>query len=123
MLAVKLRTRSSVRAATNSCGPSHRTSATPLRLLSVNQMSKKYILGRDRIPTPVGGFIEAFRMALVELTNMGERNFDLTGYPHETEADALMSDWAALGADFTQAAAKIDTSRSSRELVDEQQSK
>jgi hypothetical protein len=122
MLAVKPGARSIVRATTNSCGPLNHKLATHLRLVGVNKMSKRYILIRDRIPTPVGGFIEAFRMAMVELTSMGERHLDLTGYPHETETDALMSDWAALGADFTEAAAKIDPSRSGRELIDDLQS-
>jgi hypothetical protein len=73
-------------------------------------MAKKYELVRDRMPTPGGGFVEAFRMAIVEFSCLGERHFDLTGYPHESEAAALMSDWAALGVDFCAAAEKFAAS-------------
>ena len=73
-------------------------------------MSKKYELVRDRIPLPRGGFIEAFRMALVDLACFGEgRRMDLTGYPHESEAAAMMSDWAALGVDIRAAVKRIES--------------
>lgn len=71
-------------------------------------MSKKYELVLDKIALPGGGFVEAFRMALVDLSCFGEgRRLDLAGYPHESEAAALHSDWAALGVDFKQAAEKV----------------
>lgn len=71
-------------------------------------MAKKYEEVRDKIPLPGGGFIEAIRMALVDLSCFGEgRRLDLTGYPHESEAAALRSDWAALGVDFRKAAQKV----------------
>jgi hypothetical protein len=73
-------------------------------------MSKKYELVRDRIPLPRGGFIEAFRMALVDLSCFGEgRRMDLTGYPHESEVAAMMSDWAALGIDMRAAVKRIES--------------
>jgi hypothetical protein len=122
MLAINARTRtvSGFQDAASIANPPDK-SARHLRLISENTMTKKYIVVRDRIPSAIGGFIEAFRMALVELANMGERHFDLTGYPHDTEADALLSDWAALGADFNDAASKFDAPRTGRELIDEQQ--
>jgi hypothetical protein len=68
-------------------------------------MSKKYELVRDKIPLPGGGFFEAFRMALVDISCFGEgHRLDITGYPHETEAGAMASDWAALGVDLMAAA-------------------
>jgi hypothetical protein len=70
-------------------------------------MSKKYEIVRDKMPVPGGGFIEAFRIALVDLCCFGERHLDLTGYPHESEAAAIMSDWAGLGVDFKNAADKV----------------
>jgi hypothetical protein len=68
----------------------------------------KYELVRDKLPLPGGGFAEAFRMALIEFSCLGGRHLDLTGYPHESEAAALMSDWAALGVDFRVAADKVE---------------
>jgi hypothetical protein len=75
---------------------------------SAFQMAKKYELVRDRIPLPGGGFVEAFRMALIDLSCFGEGyHLDLTGYPHESEAAALYSDWEALGVDFRKAGEKV----------------
>lgn len=72
-------------------------------------MAKKYELVRDRVPRPEGGFIEAFRMALVDLSCFGEgRRLDLSGYPHESEQAAMRSDWEALGADFRASAEKLE---------------
>ncbi len=34
---------------------------------------------------------------------------DLTGYPHESEAAAMMSDWAALGVDIRAAVKRIES--------------
>jgi len=71
-------------------------------------MSKKYEVVRDRIPLPGGGFVEAVRMALLDLSCFGDgRRLDLTGYPHESEEAAMMSDWAALGVDFKAAVNKV----------------
>ena len=71
-------------------------------------MAKKYQLVLDRVPVPGGGFVEAFRMALFDLSCFGERHLDLTGYPHESPHHALVSDWAALGADFKRAVDKVE---------------
>lgn len=109
MLAIKPMATNKTRSLASPCDTARVEPVAHLRLVSVNKMTKKYIVVRDRIPSPLGGFIEAFRMALVEFTNMGERHFDLTGYPHNSEAEALMSDWGALGADFATAAKKIES--------------
>ena len=86
------------------------------RWFSVEPMAKRYQVIRDRLPVPGGGFKEAFRMALIEFTCLGERRFDISGYPHESEYGALMSDWSALGADLRVAVKCIET-----EARDEQQ--
>ena len=70
-------------------------------------MSKRYEPVRNKIPMPGGRFAEALRMALVDLTCFGERHLDLAGYPHESEAAAIMGDWSAVGVDFRTAAAKV----------------
>jgi hypothetical protein len=70
-------------------------------------MSKRYELVLDRIPVPGGGFIEAFRMALVDLSSFGEGHLDLSGYPHDSEGAAIATDWAAIGVDIAKATNKI----------------
>jgi hypothetical protein len=70
-------------------------------------MSRRYQVVRDRIVRPGGSFVEAFRMAIVEFTNLGERRFDLAGYPHDSEQDALVRDWAEVGKDIKVAEGKL----------------
>ena len=72
-------------------------------------MAMKYEVVRDRVPTVGGGFVEAFRMALVEFSCLGERRLDIAGYPHTSEHEALMSDWGALGNDITAAAKYLES--------------
>ena len=71
-------------------------------------MTKKYQIVREKIPKAGGGFIEAFKMALIEFTCLGETRYDVSGYPHESASEALMSDWAALTQDFRHATKKIE---------------
>lgn len=87
-------------------GKCHSRTVYPSRM-SAWEMAKKYEIVRDRVPVPGGGFIEAFRMALIEFSCFGERRFDIAGYPHELETEALMSDWAALGLDVQTAAERV----------------
>lgn len=77
------------------------------RSASGKKMSKQYQVIKDRVPRPGGGFVEAFRMAIVEFTCLGERQFDVAGYPYATEGEALATDWAALGLDFRNATTSI----------------
>jgi hypothetical protein len=70
-------------------------------------MSKRYELRRIKVSDQAGGFFEAFIMALVDLACLGEKNLDLTGYPHDSVGAALASDWAALGTDFNSAVRKV----------------
>ncbi len=65
-----------------------------------DNMTRKYALVRHKEPRPGGGFMDAFRMAIVELSSFGEQHFDLAGYPYESPEDALSADWAVLGNDF-----------------------
>lgn len=88
--------------------PARRTTYSSEHQCRVTHMSaKKYEVRRVRIPDQQGGYFEAFRLALVDLACFGERNLDLTGYPHESEEAALASDWQALGVDFRCAYKKL----------------
>ena len=78
-------------------------------------MSKRFEPIKVKLPLPGGGFIDAFRMALVEMTYLGERRFDISGYPHQSEGDGLASDWTALGDDFRAAVQVVKASKSDRE--------
>lgn len=73
----------------------------------LSNMSQRYQIARDRIVRPGGSFIDAFRMAIVEFTSLGERRFDIAGYPHDSEQEALIRDWAEVGKDIKVAEAKI----------------
>jgi hypothetical protein len=77
--------------------------------LSEHRMVKKYQVLRERIPTSEGGFVEALRVALVEFACLGERRFDISGYPHSSAHDALLSDWQALAHDARSAVRKVET--------------
>lgn len=78
---------------------------------SVLSMSRKYQVVRDRIPLPGGGFVEAVRLALLDMSCFGDTGrLDLTGYPHESEDAAMFSDWSALGVDFKEAIEKVQLS-------------
>ena len=70
-------------------------------------MSKQYGQVKVHIPRPVGGFMEAFRTAIVEFTSFGTRQFDIAGYPYDTEAAALSADWDSIAHDFHAAATKV----------------
>ena len=83
-------------------------------------MSKRYQVVRDKIRQSEGTFIEALRIAPVEFTCLGERRFDVAGYPHADESEALQSDWAALGQDF-RVAAKIVENRHNVEGLERRQ--
>ena len=80
-----------------------------LECLYRRSMTKKYQIVREKIPKAGGGFIEAFKMALIEFTCLGETRYDVSGYPHETVSEALVSDWATLTQDFRQATKKIES--------------
>lgn len=70
-------------------------------------MSKKYEIVKGKIVSPGGGFIEAFRMAIVEMTCFGERRFDVSGYPYDTPSQALSNDWIVIGEDGRAAIEKV----------------
>ena len=63
-------------------------------------MVKKYVaypLGReDRAGNVVRGFI----IGLAEFGCFGTRLYDLAGYPHDSEEEALRASWQAIGADM-----------------------
>ena len=59
--------------------------------LEAATMSKKYQVFRRKSLLPEGG--------IDEFSCLGERRFDLSGYPHESELDAFAEDWAKLAED------------------------
>ena len=68
-----------------------------------NLMSKKYQVIQEVTRNSDSGFLAAIRVALVDFTCMGERRFDLAGYPYENADEALWSDWVAIGSDARRA--------------------
>lgn len=54
-------------------------------------------------------FWKAFVEGLADLACFGGRPLDIPDYPHASEADALMSDWEALGGDFKRAVERVQT--------------
>jgi hypothetical protein len=71
-------------------------------------MAKKYEEIRVKIPLPGGGFAEAFRMAIIEFSCLGERRFDIGGYPYESEEHAFAGDWDRLALDLEAAVDDLD---------------
>jgi hypothetical protein len=76
-------------------------------------MTKRYKLLPKLIPMAGGKFIQAFEMGLVEFSCLGETRFDIAGYPHASEMDAIAEDWGQLGKDLRKAAAKLEEEASS----------
>ena len=74
---------------------------------SVRDMSKRYQIVRDLVPTREGGFVHAIRVAIVEFACMGERRFDISGYPHHSADDAFVDDWNAIAGDARRAISKV----------------
>jgi hypothetical protein len=70
-------------------------------------MVKQYKVLKRRVPSPSGGFLEAFHTAIVDMSCFGERHYDAAGYPYESAAEALMGDWIALGGDMAHAVEKV----------------
>lgn len=84
----------------------------------VSAMTKRYQLVRESVLTPAGGFVEAVKMAIFEFGCLGERRFDLSGYPHQSENHALASDWDKLGQDALSATAKFRNEISHNHITD-----
>jgi len=70
-------------------------------------MTKSYEFRTEKLPLGSGGFFEAVRLALVEMTRMGPEPLDLSGYPHESEAHALYADMEALAFDLRRATDRL----------------
>lgn len=83
-------------------------------------MSKKYEVVSEKVLSPTGRIVEAFRVAIVEMTCLGERRFDLSGYPHESASEALSEDWAAIGHDGRIAVKKVATELGSENVTKEE---
>jgi hypothetical protein len=70
-------------------------------------MAKRYQIARTRAPLRGGGFADAFRLSIVEFSCLGERHFDVTGYPYESGEDAFAADWERLARDAEAASDKL----------------
>lgn len=83
----------------------------PNSTIFVSRMSKRYQVLKRRLPRTGGGFVEAFVMGIAEYSCLGEQNFDLSGYPYESEIDAFAEDWKTLSKDAYAAADKLKRSK------------
>lgn len=70
-------------------------------------MTRRYEIVRELFPQSSGGFIEAFKLAIVEFSSLGVQKFDIAGYPYDTESEALEADWLAIARDCQIAAMKV----------------
>src|SRR5215469_7572708 len=63
-------------------------------------MTKRYVAfpigSRDR----AGNMFRGFVLGLAEFGCLGAMRYDIAGYPYDSEAEALHSDWQAIGADM-----------------------
>lgn len=74
------------------------------------EMSKHYRAVKKRLKSPTGGIVEAIEIAIVEFTCLGEKHYDLQGYPYTDTQSALAADWKALGIDMRNAVNKVAAS-------------
>ena len=85
-------------------------------------MTQRYTVIKSKVPGAGGRFVEAFLLGLADLGSLGDRYFDLAGYPYETETEALSSDWLRLEGDFRAAVNKIDDlARAQAQCVNERE--
>lgn len=91
-------------------------------LRSQKTMTKRYQIIRQKMPSPTGtGFIEALRVAIVEFSCLGERRFDVSGYPHESVEDALSCDLQMLSDDYSRAQEKFDAELRAKGIASERE--
>lgn len=79
-------------------------------------MAKKYVVYPVKRQDRAGNIIRGFVLGLAEFGCLGTRLYDLSGYPYKSEAEALQSDWRAVGEDLWTAIDKSDL-----EKLDEQE--
>lgn len=63
-------------------------------------MTKKYVTYPVQRIDRAGNVVRGFVVGLAEFGCLGTRLYDLSGYPHESESDAIYSDWQSVGADM-----------------------
>ena len=73
-------------------------------------MSRNYEMDHEGAPRLGGSFMKAIRLVILEMACLGERRFEVSGYPHVSLVDALSDDWAAIGQDFRSALQRIEKS-------------
>jgi hypothetical protein len=79
-------------------------------------MAKKYVAYPVKRQDRAGNIIRGFVLGLAEFGCLGTRLYDLSGYPYESEVEALRSDWLAVGEDLWTAIDENDL-----EKLDEQE--
>jgi len=70
-------------------------------------MAKKYEAITEKVISPTGRIVQSIRVAIIEMSCLGERQFDISGYPYDTPMQALADDWDAIGKDADLAARKV----------------
>jgi len=63
-------------------------------------MTKRYVAYTVSRKDRAGNIVRGFVMGLAEFGSFGTRLYDLSGYPHESEAEAIYSDWQSVGNDM-----------------------
>ena len=74
----------------------------------IPNMTKKYAVIRSKVPRQEGGFVEAFRLGIVDLNCWGDDYYDAEGYPYPDDVHAFVHDWLNLGTDFETAMRKVN---------------
>jgi hypothetical protein len=64
------------------------------------RMTKRYVTYPVQKRDRSGNIVRGFVVGLAEFGCLGTRLYDLSGYPHESEAHAIFSDWQAVGNDM-----------------------
>jgi hypothetical protein len=75
-------------------------------------MAKRYVAYPVKRQDRAGNIVRGFIIGLAEFGSFGTRLFDLAGYPHESEEDAIRASWEAIGADMWKAAEEFEQQQS-----------
>jgi len=71
-------------------------------------MVKKYVAFRLRSPGGAADIARGFILGLAEFGSFGTKLYDLTGYPHGDESEAIYSDWQMVGSDLENVIRDVD---------------
>jgi len=83
------------------CHPNELLSAKLARSFNDGfRMTRRYVTYPVQKKDRAGNIVRGFVVGLAEFGCLGTRLYDLSGYPHESEAHAIFSDWQAVGNDM-----------------------